>query len=126
MDIELLERLDQLMNAPVAFGLFAQGHVPTVRDLLDQGKSWNSTNVIFSVLVIGFLVFLIGLLSGRTWESYWRMMELKERDRRQAIESAIDRLERFNRLMRELNRGDANDEPSASTTDTTQPTATRA
>jgi len=31
---------DELLNAPVAFGLVAQGHIPTIEAMLLKGNTW--------------------------------------------------------------------------------------
>ena len=32
---------DHLLNVPVAFGLRAQGHIPTIKHMLSLGKTWD-------------------------------------------------------------------------------------
>lgn len=32
---------DEILNAPVVFGLAAQGHIPTVERMLAEGRSWD-------------------------------------------------------------------------------------
>jgi len=33
---------DELLNAPVVFGLRAQGHIPTIKKMLSEGQSWDA------------------------------------------------------------------------------------
>jgi len=33
---------DEILNAPVKFGLVAQGHIPTIDRMLAEGKDWDS------------------------------------------------------------------------------------
>ena len=32
---------EEIENAPVVFGLVAQGHIPTIERLIDEGKQWD-------------------------------------------------------------------------------------
>lgn len=34
------ELMKKLLNAPIAFGLRAQGHLPIVNKMVDDGKTW--------------------------------------------------------------------------------------
>jgi len=54
---------DELLNAPVAFGLQAQGHIPTIRAMRADGKSWRE---------IGDK---IGWMAGTAEEHYLRWCE---------------------------------------------------
>ncbi len=37
----LLKDLDILLNMPVLFGLEAQGHIPTIEQMLSENKTWD-------------------------------------------------------------------------------------
>ena len=34
------EAMDTLMNSPVLFGLAQQGHIPTIKRMLEEGAAW--------------------------------------------------------------------------------------
>lgn len=36
-----MEGFEQILNAPVVFGLEAQGHIPTIERMLDEQKTWD-------------------------------------------------------------------------------------
>ena len=35
-----LTELDLIFRTPIKFGLYAQGHIPTIEKMLQDGKSW--------------------------------------------------------------------------------------
>lgn len=62
-DEQLKEVLEVLDNAPVVFGLEAQGHIPTIQAMRADGKSWRE---------IGDK---IGWMAGSAEEAYLRWCE---------------------------------------------------
>lgn len=68
---------DALLNAPVVFGLKAQGHLPTIGKMLGQGKTWEE---------IGKAINWCPDTAREHYERYWRENPIKVMTTAEAVE----------------------------------------